>query len=128
MNIGEAREAEAALLRQGYELVRSPEGAEFQVLVSCVVIEATERHMLKRLRALEDAGGRLILSGCMASTPSRARALDVAPRAELVPPGELPAFLDPSLHACDPAFVPPAERSPAAIIPIAQGCLGSCSY
>lgn len=128
MNIGEAREAEAALLRQGYELVQSPEGAELQVLVSCVVIEATERHMLKRLGALKDAGGRLILSGCMASTPCRAKALDLAPRVELVPPGELPAFFGHSFTACDPAIVLPAERSPAAIIPIAQGCLGSCSY
>jgi len=128
MNVGEAREAEEALLRCGYELSERPEGADLQVLVSCVVIEASERHMLKRLGALRDAGGRLLLTGCMATTACRVRAMAVAPEAELIQPGEVPDFLSRTLGVCDHSVAQLAARHPAAITPIAQGCLGTCTY
>jgi MiaB-like tRNA modifying enzyme len=127
LNVGESREARALLARRGWDLVDAPEEADLAVLVTCVVIEKTEREMLKRVKALSGAH-RLVITGCMA-TACRGKAEEIAPEAEFVPPGDL-ASLSAALDAegVDERASRHVERYPFSIVPISTGCLGRCSY
>ena len=126
LNIGESREIEDLLASRGWSIVHSPEEADLAVLATCVVIEKTELAMLKRLRELRTVP-RLIVTGCMA-TILREKAESVAPEAVFVPPGDLGLLADLTGPAISP--LPPSriERESFGIVPIATGCLGSCSY
>jgi threonylcarbamoyladenosine tRNA methylthiotransferase CDKAL1 len=125
LNFGEAEELEDMLLERGWELCVSPEGADLVVLVTCVVIEKTERTMLRRLRELAGVE-RLVVTGCMA-TASRAAAEAVVPDAEFVPPGDM-ALLSSLVPVAGPPRARPPNHPGYAIVPIASGCVGSCSY
>jgi tRNA A37 methylthiotransferase MiaB len=50
LNFGESREIEDLLASRGWEIVDSPDQCDLAVLATCVVIETTERVMLKRIR------------------------------------------------------------------------------
>jgi threonylcarbamoyladenosine tRNA methylthiotransferase CDKAL1 len=126
LNFGEAREVEALLRGRGWDLVERPDDADLVVLVTCVVIETTERAMLKRIKELSDAR-RLIVTGCMA-TACREKAERLVPSAQFIAPGDLPAFSG----IIDDAKPGSVARSPSSrsygIVPIATGCVGACSY
>jgi len=106
--------------------------ADAHLLVTCTVVERTERDMVKRIRALAASGKPLVVAGCMAAAQARVVAR-VAPGAYLVPPRKWPQVAD--LFAADTAC---AERARGietaqigyhdAIVPIAQGCIGRCTY
>ncbi len=125
LNAGEAREVRDLLVRTGWQIVRSPAEADLAVLATCVVIDKTEREMLRRIKTLS-AAPRLIITGCMA-TACRDKAEALAPAAEFVPPADLQSIakvigsdsLDHVKHVVPDNF---------AIVPIATGCLGNCSY
>lgn len=125
LNIGESRELEEELLSLGWELADSPSGADLAVLATCVVVEKTERDMLKRVRALSSVP-RLVVTGCMATTDCRARATLIAPHAEFVPPVD-PASFRRLVPRAGPRKAHRA-RDACAIVPVATGCLGDCSY
>jgi len=126
LNFGESREIEELLSGRGWELCSSPSGSDLVVLVTCVVIDATERAMLRRIKELS-AAPTIIITGCMA-TACREKALRACPHALLVPPGDLGAISD----IVDGAGVGPGRASVArdsySIVPIATGCRGMCSY
>ena len=126
LNVGESREIEAVLAGNGWELVDEPEGCDLAVLATCVVVETTEREMLKRIRELSKVP-RLVITGCMA-TACRERAERIAPNAVFVGPADMEEFtrimnLEESISR-DVAL----QGSSYAIVPIATGCLGSCAY
>lgn len=124
LSFGESREIEDLLSGRGWDIVDDFEESDLAVLVTCVVIEKTERKMLKRVKALADAPG-LIIAGCM-STACRAKAEAIAPSASFVAPGDLEA-----LSRLLPAPLGPARTRPRegyGIVPISTGCLGDCSY
>ena len=126
LNFGESREVEDLLASKGWDIVRDPEDADLAVLATCVVVEKTERAMLKRLAELRDVP-KLIVTGCMART-CREKAESVVPEALFVGPGDLQGIasaLGSDTQACRPSSVP---RDSYAIVPIASGCLGTCSY
>ncbi|MGB2582374.1 MAG: hypothetical protein WBD03_07910, partial [Thermoplasmata archaeon] len=56
LNKGEACEVRDLLLSLGWSMTSNPGDADLSVLVACVVIEATENRMLRRLRALSSSG------------------------------------------------------------------------
>ena len=127
LNVGESREMRAHLAERGWDLVASPDDADLAVLVTCVVIEKTERQMLKRVKDLRRVP-KLLVTGCMA-TACRERAEEVAPHAVFAPPGDLESFsavvgaIDAERR--DPR---PPNRYPVAIVPLSTGCVGSCAY
>ena len=126
LNFGEAREIEDLLLGKGWDIVHDPEDSDLTVLATCVVIDTTERAMLKRVRELS-CTKHLVVTGCMA-TACRAKAAKAAPNAQFVAPGDLSSFLKlmdawPSSKACGSKI-----RESFGIVPIATGCNGSCSY
>jgi threonylcarbamoyladenosine tRNA methylthiotransferase CDKAL1 len=126
LNFGESREIEDLLADNGWEIVREPEDADLAILVTCVVIEATEREMLKRVKQLSRSK-RLLVTGCMA-TACREEVERLAPNALLMPPGS-PGMLAQIVDGIEP--VPKGaglSRDSFSIVPIATGCRGSCSY
>jgi len=138
MNIGEGREIGERLRESGHTPAASAEDAEAVVLVTCDVIEHTERHMKRLIDEYRSAGKKLIVAGCMAAVEQKRlkqdgleillfddyqKVAERLPKPEpLSPSGDLS-----SLGGCAPA--PPSRPlSNEFILPINQGCLGKCTY
>jgi len=127
LNYGESREIEDLLASRGWELSSTPEGCDLVVVSTCVVIETTERAMLKRLAELRDSP-RLIVTGCMA-TACREKAEAVVPGASFVSPGDIDAVATVIEDTrMGQTIRRPPQRNSYGIVPIATGCLGNCAY
>ena len=131
-NYGEARLMEEALSRSGHSIERSEAEADAHVLVTCTVVDATERRMARRIRALAAHDRPLVVAGCMAAA-QRDRVMALAPRAKLLPPRKWPEIVDliGAGTACGDRAAEVESRSFGwhdAIVPIAQGCAGRCTY
>ncbi len=130
-NYGEARRMEEALAGRGHAITRSEGDADAHVLVTCTVIETTERKMIRRMQALEAHGKPLVVAGCMAGA-QRDRVQAIVPRAKLLPPRKWPQIVDLlDGTACGDRAADLEARSAGwrdAIVPIAQGCAGRCTY
>jgi len=131
-NYGEARLMQEALASRGHDLVGSEARADAHVLVTCTVIDATERRMLRRMRELAAHEKPLVVAGCMAAA-QRDRVRAAVPRAKLLPPRKWPQIVD-LLDGGTACGDRAAEIEGAslgwhdAIVPIAQGCAGRCTY
>lgn len=128
LNQGEGRRIAAQLAEAGHRLVDHPDRADACVLVTCTVIETTERKMVKRMRQLAQGDRQLIVAGCMA--PVQAETIRSAvPEAELLPPTEMERLPELLPGVGDPEYACFEPRSTIdGIIPITQGCLASCTY
>ena len=130
MNYGEGFEMQRALRELGHEIVARDEDAEAFLVNTCTVIDATERKVLKRIQALSRTGLPIVVTGCMASVQS-AEVRERSPDALMIEPA---AYLDFKARvAARFGSVPKTKVGPevlgvTAIVPIAQGCLGSCNY
>ena len=131
-NYGEARLMQEALADRGHILTGSESEADAHVLVTCTVIEATERKMVRRMRELASQEKPLVVAGCMAAA-QRDRVKAVVPRAQLLPPRKWPQIVD--LLGAGTACGDRAAETESqtfgwqdAIVPIAQGCAGRCTY
>ena len=105
------------------EVVESPEDADVLVLGTCIVIGHTEHRMLRRIDELREYGKKLVVYGCLPSALREKVPEDViAVRTwEFERANEILGFgSNPMgyLHTMDLV----------ATIPIANGCLGSCTY
>jgi MiaB-like tRNA modifying enzyme len=131
-NYGEARLMTEALTGVGHRIVDSEEDADAHVLVTCTVVETTERKMIRRMTELAAYRKPLVVAGCMAAA-QRQRVLDTVPRARLLPARKWPQIME--LLGADTVC---GDRSAEiesqsfgwhdAIVPIAQGCAGRCTY
>ena len=64
------------------------DGTDVNILFTCIVIQETERRMLKMVQELSQNGIPLIVAGCLATTlPDRVR--EIAPDTLLIPPRDL---------------------------------------
>ncbi len=143
LSYGESRRTRALAEEAGWETTDDASTASMVVIHTCTVIGRTERSMLRRIDTLAMSGRMVIVAGCM----PRAQAEVVeALEEDLIsavlgkePEDVVKALgkVDPSLLD-DPMFLPgvephtgsrpdPARRTDA-IVPIASGCLGRCSY
>ncbi|MDD1767911.1 MAG: tRNA (N(6)-L-threonylcarbamoyladenosine(37)-C(2))-methylthiotransferase [Methanomassiliicoccales archaeon] len=129
MNQGEGSVLEKKLESLGHEVVQSAEDADLVVLNTCTVILPTEKKMVKRMKEISKQGKHLIVSGCMAAVqPDQIK--DAVPDALIIPPFEYDSF-SPLVtdHFGVGTFTRMLEPdNVTAIVPIAQGCLGSCTY
>jgi threonylcarbamoyladenosine tRNA methylthiotransferase CDKAL1 len=111
---------------EGYRLVDSASEAHVVVLNTCMVIEATERKILKRIELLyaQRSHRKLILSGCMVQQlGDQLRSLFpelLILQNDRVAPYILTHF------SCEPNITP--RLNVTARVKIAHGCQGSCSY
>ncbi len=111
------------LARSIGEEVGSPEEADLIVLGTCVVIGHTENRMLRRIKELKAYGKDLVVYGCLPSARKELLDEDVIPITtwELERAGEV---LGTHRSPMDEVFIWDA----VATIPIANGCLGACTY
>ncbi|HQN76452.1 MAG TPA: tRNA (N(6)-L-threonylcarbamoyladenosine(37)-C(2))-methylthiotransferase [Methanomassiliicoccales archaeon] len=128
MNQGESAELAAYLGSLGHRQVFDENEADVALINTCVVIEPTERKILRRLRYLRDQGKKLLIVGCMASVgPERLR--EEFPEALISGTSDYPRFLkvlEEEFHSCGQAIE--IGEQGQLVLPIAQGCNGSCSY
>lgn len=119
--------------RAGHRLVDRPEDADAVVLVTCTVVDTTERRMLERIHALNQQADTLVVSGCMASA-QEAMIQEAAPHALILPPGNLDQLV-PLLQEgrftpapVDKAGLPRTIEDGIATIVINDGCLSRCTF
>lgn len=129
----EASVAKGQLARSGHALVSAPEEADAHVLVTCTVVEATERVMRKRITALAATGKRLVVTGCMAKAQlDVVRALSAD--AVVLPPRsahQIPEAVEGALVTLRDGSrtgLPRHLEGAVATLAISDGCVGRCSF
>ena len=131
MNHGEGQEMQQKLVSLGHSIAASAEEAEIVVVNTCVVIKVTELKIMKRMRRLQEEGKQLIVTGCMASVQGNEVMVEF-PDALLLPPSNYGSFAATvaERYGMGDRKADRIQRFSGAtfILPIAQGCLGHCSY
>ncbi|RLF61167.1 MAG: threonylcarbamoyladenosine tRNA methylthiotransferase [Thermoplasmata archaeon] len=138
MNQGDS-EAIKAIISREHTLCETPEICDVVVINSCGVIERTERNILKRIRTLKNLGKKVVVVGCLprinlpillennvdAILSGRAQnsLSEVIKNLEngkrIIKIEEFPFDRSRKLRRKDSCI---------AIVNIAEGCLGNCSY
>jgi len=138
MNKADGMIMEGILLKSGFERVQTPEEADVIILNTCNVKGPTESRMVHYARKLASTGKPLVVAGCMAVTQKnllkRYSNVFLGPRA-------IDKIVDACIHALngvnfsDCYGEPIKTRLPTlhpcgvtAIVPVEEGCLGSCTY
>lgn len=128
MNYGEGNELSEKMRLLGHVPSATPEDADIVVLNTCTVVDTTEKKMLKRISELKTSGKEIIVTGCMAKAqPSRIQLR--LPDSIILPPEDYDSFSSVAgeRYGCSEPSVA-VTGSTSAVLPIAQGCLGACSY
>ena len=128
MNFGEGRQLSEDMASLGYEPADSADDADIVVLNTCTVVETTEKRMLSRISELKRQGKRIVVTGCMAQVQPkriRIRLLD-SPIVRFEEYGRFRDIVSESFGCQGAPIV--LDTGTDAILPIAQGCLGRCSY
>lgn len=128
MNHGEGDMASRRMESLGHERTFSFDDADLVILNTCTVVETTEKRMMKRMNELRACGKEVIVTGCMAKV-QRNRISIRLPGATIIPPEEYDRFseiVEGRFGVGGSKTVTPYGHT--AIVPIAQGCLGNCSY
>ncbi|MCD6114063.1 MAG: tRNA (N(6)-L-threonylcarbamoyladenosine(37)-C(2))-methylthiotransferase [Thermoprotei archaeon] len=128
------------LYKAGFNEAKSPDEADIIIINTCTVRKDTENNMVKRIRKLyalaSRKGAKLIVAGCL---PKAQPYLvnTVAPNASMVSPQNYDRIVDVALSKSRVVLlkgerrtdiVPMYVNGVVAAIPIAEGCLGNCSY
>ncbi len=131
----------ALLRKDGHEIVESEDAADVILVNTCAVRLDTEQRVIKYLRRIYrdyvlSRGVKLVIAGCMASAQPYMLS-KLFPKASLVSPQMVTAVT----HAVeggdrvillggerDVSMLPLHINGATAIIPIAEGCLGNCSF
>jgi MiaB-like tRNA modifying enzyme len=128
MNYGEGDMLSRRMESLGYERVDKVDESDIVILNTCTVVETTEKRMIKRMNDLRAARKEVIVTGCMAKV-QQSRISIRLPNALIVPPDMYDNFselVENRFGVGDSTKRTPYGRT--AIIPIAQGCLGNCTY
>ncbi len=128
MNYGEGRKLSRDMASMGYQEAETAEEADIVVLNTCTVVETTEKKMLARISELKKLKKEIIVTGCMAKAQPKRIEIRL-PESIILPPEDYHAFSKEIANRygiAGPAL--PLVQGTDAILPIAQGCLGNCSY
>jgi threonylcarbamoyladenosine tRNA methylthiotransferase CDKAL1 len=128
MNQGEGRTLQRMLASLGHEAVSEADQAELVVLNTCTVIGTTERKMFRRMEEIVSRGQELAVTGCMAKVQADV-VIERFPGALVLPPEEyhrFPEGVAKRYGSQCPVDAPNGDLTE--IVPIAQGCLGHCTY
>ncbi|MDR3206589.1 MAG: tRNA (N(6)-L-threonylcarbamoyladenosine(37)-C(2))-methylthiotransferase [Candidatus Methanoplasma sp.] len=127
MNYGEGDRLSERMGAMGHESVAAVEEADIVILNTCTVVDTTEKRMLRRMSDLRRMGKEVIVAGCMAKVQSGR--IDIRlPGCLIIPPDEYGDFSSAVQGRYGCGCSPASENAVGNIIPIAQGCLGDCSY
>jgi len=132
MNFGEGDELSEKMETLGHVLSSSAEDADIVILNTCTVVDTTEKKMIKRISDLKGLGKEVIVTGCMAKAQPQ-RIIIRLPDSIVLPPENYNEFseLVGERYGSQPdgrRFKSDQAHNCTAILPIAQGCLGNCSY
>jgi len=136
LNYGEARMMEALVVSNKHSIVDDAKNADILVLVTCTVIGSTERRMFRRINELTATKKPLVVAGCMA-TVQKNEILAVNPSIHIIPPSKLVDIVEICKKLKKGVLTPSTAiegqdkiniKNVDAIVPIAQGCLGECTY
>ena len=128
MNYGEGEQHARKMESLGHERAGSAEEADIVILNTCTVVDTTEKRMIKRMNELRASGKDVIVTGCMAKVQG-SRIMLRLPNAVVVPPEDYDLFTGMVESKFGTGCC--TERTPygrTAILPVAQGCLGHCTY
>ena len=128
MNYGEGEQLSKKMDSLGHVRTDSADDADIVILNTCTVIETTEKNMIRRMGDLKAKGKNVIVTGCMAKVQPKRISIRL-PGSIILPPDRYDEFSDmvsDEFGCCEPSVKPTYGMS--AILPIAQGCLGNCSY
>ncbi|MBS7622291.1 tRNA (N(6)-L-threonylcarbamoyladenosine(37)-C(2))-methylthiotransferase [Candidatus Bathyarchaeota archaeon] len=141
-NRGDTEIMLAILDQSGYLQASDPDGASVILINTCAVKGVTEGRMLGRLRELGRYGKPVIVAGCLPSI-ALPRIVDVLPDyAALVNPTSVEKILEAAEESLrgrlglrfsgrprDKSLLPRKRMNRfIEIVPISEGCLGSCTY
>ena len=122
-NVSDSQDMRNAILAAGGTIAEKPVDADIVIINTCAVTEFTSRNMLKAVREYKNK--KVIVAGCMAAAQpymlehmgGNVHCVDA--------PGALPVT---SLLGIKPAAGRPFVNGKTAVISIAEGCVGRCSY
>lgn len=128
MNHGEGWQLAERMRTMGHEPVDSVDDADIIILNTCTVVEPTEKKMIKRMGELRRSGKKVVVTGCMAKAQPN-RIMIRLPDSVILPPNRYCEFdsIIKQNYGCGEMITTPDYKT-SCIIPIAQGCLGNCSY
>ena len=129
MNYGEGEQLSKRMDSLGHVRVDNADDADIVILNTCTVVETTEKKMIHRMGELKASGKEVIVTGCMAKVQPK-RIMIRLPESLIIPPDEYDLFTGKveSAFGCLPHDGKVTMNGVSAILPIAQGCLGNCSY
>ena len=128
MNFGEGEQLSKKMESLGHTRVNSPDEADIVILNTCTVVDTTEKKMVHRMGELKQEGKEIIVTGCMAKVQPKRISIRL-PESMIIPPDQYDLFSGKveSAFGCAPC-TETYKFGASAILPIAQGCLGNCSY
>ena len=128
MNFGEGEQLSKKMESLGHTRVNSPDEADIVILNTCTVVDTTEKKMIHRMGELKQEGKEIIVTGCMAKVQPKRISIRL-PESMIIPPDQYDLFSGKveSAFGCAPC-TETDKFGASAILPIAQGCLGNCSY
>jgi MiaB/RimO family radical SAM methylthiotransferase len=133
---------EHTVMGLGLRKVENPVNADVIIVNTCAVKKPTEDHIISRLRVLNRLGKPLTISGCLPVVNLKAIEHAAPEYLAVLGPNSLerigeaiegfPAACKLNLLSSEPSvkvgFVPPQRGEVIGILPIAEGCLGECSF
>lgn len=115
-NVGDEMKMRAILRKNGHEIVESRE-ADVVIVNTCTVTKRTELNVIKRLKELKEQGKEVIVAGCMAAAQPELVKSILGDDVKMITPGDI----------CNGEQALDFDGV-IAVIPIAMGCVGTCSY
>jgi len=126
MNYGEGAQLSERMSAMGHTEVDSADVADIVILNTCTVVDTTEKKMIRRMSELRNAGKEVIVTGCMAKV--QANRINIRlPDSMVIAPDRYREFSALVSEKYGPSITIQNEIK-TNIIPIAQGCLGNCTY
>ncbi len=139
LNRADSNLMSSLLKARGHEVVGNPDDADVIIVNTCTVRKDTELRVIKRIKTLSKLYGsrrKIIIAGCMVRTqPFTLKRL--VPNASLISPQNLHRVCE-VVESSIPKYIILGERDTSrlplslegiiAYVPIAEGCLGNCSF
>jgi len=136
LNKADSSLMKALLISRGHEVVREISDADVVVINTCTVRRDSEERVLKRLKEVSRLNKKLVIAGCMAAAQPYTLK-QVVPTASLISPQNITKIVDAVesnsivnfiVGVRDTSRLACSVEGVIASIPIAEGCLGNCSY
>ena len=127
MNYGEGERLSEIMAELGHEESPDEGSADIVILNTCTVVDTTEKKMIRRMSELRKAGKDVVVTGCMAKVQAN-RVMIRLPGSLIIPPDRYFDFSKEILERFGPGPYCAGIPRPSNILPIAQGCLGDCTY